>query len=84
MCARVSANQAWGSTAFSLAVLIRVYAMTAGQVVRALAWLGPEEAPGALHILRSKLTGTAKAELVAAAPQFPTWLAQLIGMLIYG
>lgn len=55
-----------------------------GQVVRALAWLGPEEALGALHILPSKLTDTAKAELVAAAPQFPTWLARLIGTLVHG
>ena len=55
-----------------------------GQVVRALAWLGPEETPGALHILRSKLTDTARAELVSAAPQFPTWLARLVGKLVYG
>ena len=54
-----------------------------GQVVRALAWLGPDEAPKALQILRSKLTETAKIELMAAAPQFPTWLARLVGEMVH-
>ena len=53
------------------------------QVVRALAWLGPEQASDALHILRPKLTSTVKTELSTAAPQFPTWLAQMIGKLVY-
>ena len=56
---------------------------TSGQVVRALAWLGPDEAPNALQILRSKLTETAKIELMSAAPQFPTWLARLVGEMVY-
>jgi hypothetical protein len=38
----------------------------------------------ALQILRSKLTETAKTELVSAAPQFPTWLARLIGKMVHG
>ena len=54
-----------------------------GQVVRALAWLGPDEAPNVLQILRSKLTETAKTELMAAAPQFPTWLARLVGEMVH-
>ena len=57
---------------------------TSGQAVRALAWLGPDEAPKALQILRSKLTDTAKTELVSAAPQFPTWLARLVGEMLHG
>lgn len=57
---------------------------TTGQVVRALASLGPEQASGALRILRSKLTDTAEMELITAAPQFPTWLARLIGKLVHG
>jgi hypothetical protein len=57
---------------------------TSGQAVRALAWLGPDEAPKALQILRSKLTETAKTELMSAAPQFPTWLARLIGKMVHG
>jgi hypothetical protein len=56
---------------------------TSGQAVRALAWLGPDEAPKALQILRSKLTEAAKTELVSAAPQFPTWLARLIGKMVH-
>jgi hypothetical protein len=55
-----------------------------GQAVRALAWLGPDEAPKALQILRSKLTETAKTELMSAAPQFPTWLARLVGEMVHG
>lgn len=57
---------------------------TSGQAVRALAWLGPDEAPKAMQILRSKLTEMAKTELVSAAPQFPTWLARLIGKMVHG
>ena len=57
---------------------------TSGQAVRALAWLGPDEAPKALQILRSKLADTAKTELVSAAPQFPTWLARLVGEIFHG
>ena len=55
-----------------------------GQVVRALAWLGPDEAPNVLQILRSRLTEAAKTELMSAAPQFPTWLARLIGEMVHG
>lgn len=54
-----------------------------GQAIRALAWLGPDEAPKALQILRSKLTETAKIELMSAAPQFPTWLARLIAEMVH-
>lgn len=57
---------------------------TSGQAVRALAWLGPEQAPGALQTLRTNLSDSAKTELITAAPQFPTWLARLIGRLVHG
>jgi hypothetical protein len=56
---------------------------TSGQVVRSLAWLGPDEAPNALQILRSNLTETAKIELMSAAPQFPTWLARLVAEMVH-
>jgi hypothetical protein len=46
--------------------------------------LGPDEAPKALQVLRSKLADTAKTELVSAAPQFPTWLARLVGEIVHG
>lgn len=56
----------------------------AGQAVRALAWLGPEQAESALTALKRKLPPTAFGELVAAAPQFPTWLARSIGRAAHG
>lgn len=51
----------------------------AGEAVRALAWLGPEKAETALKTLKRKLPPGAFNELVAAAPQFPTWLARSVG-----
>ena len=56
----------------------------AGQAVRALAWLGPEKAESALKALKRKLPPTAFGELVAAAPQFPTWLARCVGKAVHG
>lgn len=56
----------------------------AGQAVRALAWLGPEKAETALKALKRKLPPTAFGELVAAAPQFPTWLARSVGKAVHG
>lgn len=56
----------------------------AGQAVRALAWLGPEKAETALKTLKGNLSQTAFGELVAAAPQFPTWLARSVGKAAHG
>jgi len=56
----------------------------AGEAVRALAWLGPEKAESALQTLKRKLPAVAFGELVAAAPQFPTWLAKSVGKAAYG
>lgn len=56
----------------------------AGQAVRALAWLGPDKAEPALKALKRKLPASAFGELVAAAPQYPTWLAQSVGKVVYG
>lgn len=55
----------------------------AGQAVRALAWLGPEKAEAALYTLKQKLPA-AFSELVAAAPQLPTWLARSVGKVVRG
>ena len=55
-----------------------------GQAVRALAWLGPEKAESALKALKRKLPPSAFGELVAAAPQFPTWLARSVGKAVHG
>lgn len=56
----------------------------AGQAVRALAWLGPERAESALQALKRKLSPAAFSELVAAAPQLPTWLARSVGKVAHG
>lgn len=56
----------------------------AGQAVRALAWLGPEKAEAALRTLKRKLPAAAFSELVAAAPQLPTWLARSVGKVAHG
>lgn len=56
----------------------------AGEVVRALAWLGPEKAEHALETLKRRLPRSAFDELVAVAPQLPTWLAQKIVEVAYG
>ncbi|ARQ14474.1 hypothetical protein NXC12_PE00881 (plasmid) [Rhizobium etli] len=56
----------------------------AGVAVRALAWLGPEKADEALSRIKRKLSPDAFGELVAAAPQFPTWLARSVGKAAHG
>ena len=56
----------------------------AGQAVRALAWLGPEHTDAALPVLKRKLPLTAFRELLAAAPQFPNWLALSVGKAAHG
>ncbi len=56
----------------------------AGQAVRALAWLGPEQAESALKTLKRKLPNSAFGELVAATPQFPTWLARTVSQVAHG
>lgn len=56
----------------------------AGEAVRALAWLGPEKAEAALLALKCKLPQTTFNELVAAAPQLPTWLARSVGKAAHG
>lgn len=56
----------------------------AGTAVRALAWLGPEKADAALVALKRKLPATTFNELVAVAPQLPTWLARSVGKAAHG
>lgn len=56
----------------------------AGEAVRALAWLGPDEAESALQTLRRKMSPEAFGELVAVAPQLPTWLARSVGKVAHG
>lgn len=53
----------------------------AGEVVRALAWIGPEAVEKALHSVSQKLTSTEVRELKSAAPSLPTWLAKPVSEL---
>ncbi|WP_407114794.1 DUF6088 family protein [Bradyrhizobium sp. LMG 9283] len=55
-----------------------------GEVVRALAWVGPEAAERALRSLSQKLTPTEVKELKSAASSFPTWLAKAVSELRVG
>jgi hypothetical protein len=57
---------------------------TTGQAVRALAWLGPERVEEALKALKRTLPPAAFSELVAIAPQLPTWLARSVGKVAHG
>lgn len=54
----------------------------AGDVVRALAWLGPEKAGEALASLSHILSPSAKEELVSARARLPTWMAVELGALV--
>jgi hypothetical protein len=52
----------------------------AGQAVRALSWIGAEQAASALAGLSQKLPPTEWATLKAARAQLPGWMAQAIGV----
>lgn len=50
----------------------------AGQAIRALAWLGPENAPTAAEQLRNRLPDAEKRILVSTCASLPPWLAQAV------
>lgn len=54
----------------------------AGDVVRALAWLGPENAGKALRTLRAKLPAAEMKEVASARARLPTWMAQEVSALM--
>lgn len=54
----------------------------AGSAVRALAWLGPEQAGEALRKLKRKLPASDLREMAAARGRLPTWMAQEISTLV--
>ena len=54
----------------------------AGEVVRALAWLGPKKAGEAIRKLRAKLPPSELKEIVSARSRLPTWMAQEISALV--
>jgi hypothetical protein len=51
-----------------------------GEVVRALAWAGPERAREALATVKPRLAVESREELLAARAQLPTWLAETISL----
>ncbi|MGH9542792.1 MAG: AbiEi antitoxin N-terminal domain-containing protein [Terriglobales bacterium] len=53
----------------------------AGNVVRALAWLGPEAAQAAVRQLHNRLSPSERKEVLAVRPQIPTWMAQQLSAL---
>nr|WP_278448424.1 DUF6088 family protein [Brevundimonas diminuta] len=56
----------------------------AGEAVRALAWLGPEQAGSALKALRRRLPRSAFEELVGVGARLPTWLARSVSLAAHG
>jgi len=54
----------------------------AGDVVRALAWLGPEKAGEALRKLRSKLPAAEMKQVASVRSRLPTWMAQEVSALV--
>lgn len=54
----------------------------AGDVVRALAWLGPEKAGEAIRKLSAKLPAAELKEVASARARLPTWMAQEVSALV--
>lgn len=54
----------------------------AGDVVRALAWLGPGKAGEAVQKLRAKLPPSEWKEVTSARSRLPTWMAQEISAMM--
>ncbi len=55
---------------------------TAGKVIRALSWLGPESAPAALKQLSVKLPESEWAALNGARAALPSWMAKVVGEVV--
>lgn len=54
----------------------------AGEVVRALAWLGPQEVGEALEALKHRLPASALKEVAAVRSRLPTWMAEQVSRLV--
>lgn len=54
----------------------------AGDVVRALAWLGPERSGKAILTLRAKLPAAEMEKVTSARGRLPTWMAQEVSALV--
>ncbi|ADO76136.1 conserved uncharacterized protein [Stigmatella aurantiaca DW4/3-1] len=56
----------------------------AGQVIRALAWLGPEEGPTRLPSLGRALSPSDLQELASMRGQIPSWMADQVSVFLHG
>ena len=54
----------------------------AGEVVRALAWLGPKEVEEGLAAVRSKLSPEDLDELAASRAVMPAWMAEPVSAMV--
>lgn len=54
----------------------------AGEVLRALAWLGPEKAVEALRALKHKLSSQELKEIASARAVLPSWLAKQVSEVV--
>jgi hypothetical protein len=54
----------------------------AGDVVRVLAWLGPDKAKEALLTLRNKVSPAEMKALIQARARLPTWMAEALSTLV--
>ena len=54
----------------------------AGDVVRALAWLGPEKAHGVVQNLKRRLRPTELEEIASTRSRLPTWMAKEVSALV--
>lgn len=54
----------------------------AGDVIRALAWLGPKKATEAIRKLQAKLPSSELAEVASVRARLPTWMAQEVSALV--
>jgi len=56
----------------------------AGEVVRALAWLGPKRAAFVVDALRGRIEASTARALLAAQSQFPEWIARCVAEIARG
>lgn len=54
----------------------------AGDVVRALAWLGPERASGVIQKLKPRLPPTELEEIASTRSRLPSWMAKEVSALV--
>lgn len=54
----------------------------AGSAIRALAWIGPEQADSAVEVLRDKLSISERNAIAGVRRLLPTWIARQVSKLI--